>query len=402
MSRSVLDGDTNTGDTDSETRRRGEMTYDYIVIGGGVHGSAASYHLSKSGAAVLMLEAKTIACGASGGVGYRGVRANARDIRELPLMRIAYEIWPGINDELGISPGYQRLGGLELIGHDVLDDASLRDELETRVKVQSAFGIDTRLIDRAALDQLEPGAAASVGGAIYCPDDGVGDHTEVTRGYARAAQKSGADVQEGTAATRIEQTSAGYAVTTSGGEVHVARKQVLVMANSYSRRLLHDSFGVDLPTTLFNPQMTPVRTKSGFAFQHLLGHYSLPFAAKSLGDGSVMLSGGRTGGWDYDNDAGFTRAEIAERSVIDAGSLYPEFEGAEIVLTDASRPDSKCVDDIPIIDTVPGHDGVLFATGWSGHGFAIAPAVATLIAQWCTTGQKPVELEPFAFSRFPN
>lgn len=375
------------------------MEFDHIVIGAGVHGSAASYYLAKSGARVLLLERNQIASGASGGVGYRGVRANNRDIRELPLMAIAYDIWPELNSELSIEPGYQRIGGLELLGEGVLEDPSLRDELETRIAVQSSFGIPTTLLDRAGLDELEPGAASSVAGAVHCPKDGVGDHTQVTRGYAAAAAQLGVDVRENEEVVRIAAVGDHYAATMVGGDVHHGG-QILVTANSYSRTLLRESFGLDLPITRFNPQMTPVRTRTGFTISHLLSHHSLPFAAKTIGDGQVMLSGGRTGEWDYDADTGLSRDETAQMSADDAADLFSEFADAEIVMTDASRADSLCVDGIPIIDTVPSHPGVHFSTGWSGHGFAISPAVGTLVAQWLTTGEKPRELEPFSLERF--
>ena len=67
---------------------------DYVIVGGGIHGCAVAWELATRGADVLLLEAKSIASGASGGLGERGVRANGRDLRELPLMRLAYDIWP--------------------------------------------------------------------------------------------------------------------------------------------------------------------------------------------------------------------------------------------------------------------------------------------------------------------
>ena len=67
---------------------------------------------------------------------------------------------------------------------------------------------------------------------------------------------------------------------------------------------------------------------------------------------------------------------------------------------DASRADSSAVDQIPIIDRVPGHDSVLYATGWSGHGFAIGPAVSEAVAEWLVSGQRPDVLAPFGVARF--
>ncbi len=47
--------------------------------------------------------------------------------------------------------------------------------------MQNQQGITTHLLDRAATLDLEPGVAPQVIGAIYCPDDGVADHTMTTR-----------------------------------------------------------------------------------------------------------------------------------------------------------------------------------------------------------------------------
>src|SRR5215469_8298753 len=91
------------------------MPYDYVIIGAGVYGSAVAWELSRRGATVLVLEAETLACGASGGPGKRGVRACGRDVRELPLMRLAYDLWPRLADAIGEPTGYERIGGLHLI-----------------------------------------------------------------------------------------------------------------------------------------------------------------------------------------------------------------------------------------------------------------------------------------------
>ena len=63
----------------------------------------------------VMAELYGRAGGASGGKGKRGVRANGRDLRELPLMRMAYERWPALQGEIGAPTGYERTGHLQLI-----------------------------------------------------------------------------------------------------------------------------------------------------------------------------------------------------------------------------------------------------------------------------------------------
>ena len=71
---------------------------DFVIVGGGVYGAGVAWELARRGAEVLLVEAQRVASGASGGLGKRGVRANGRDLRELPLMRLAYELWPSFAD----------------------------------------------------------------------------------------------------------------------------------------------------------------------------------------------------------------------------------------------------------------------------------------------------------------
>ena len=54
-----------------------------------------------------------------------------------------------------------------------------------------------------------------------------------------------------------------------------------------------------------------------------------------------------------------------------------------------------------ILGPVSGLDGLYLATGFSGSGFKIAPAVGTCLAELITEGQaKTVDLAPFSLGRF--
>src|SRR5262245_34891695 len=85
-----------------------------VVIGGGIYGTSLAYQLASAGRTVTVLEAGEIACGASGGPGERGVRANGRDLAELPVCAIAQKLWAHYQEKFQGGVGYRRTGGIQV------------------------------------------------------------------------------------------------------------------------------------------------------------------------------------------------------------------------------------------------------------------------------------------------
>lgn len=219
------------------------MRAEFVIVGGGIYGVATAWSLATRGAQVLVLEAQAIGAGASGGPGKRGVRANGRDLRELPLMRLAYELWPTLHETLGAPTGYERIGHLQLYErhHDV-------GYAETRAAVQTALGIPTTHLDAAAARAVEPGLSDRVLGALHAPLDGIADHEATTHAYAAAARRAGATVRGDAAVHQF--LRAGARVTgvrlTTGEDVH-ADRGVLLLVNGGTADLLARTCDVRLP-----------------------------------------------------------------------------------------------------------------------------------------------------------
>jgi sarcosine oxidase, subunit beta len=57
-------------------------------------------------------------------------------------------------------------------------------------------------------------------------------------------------------------------------------------------------------------------------------------------------------------------------------------------------------DNNPILGRTPGLDNLLQMSGFVGHGFMMAPAVAERMAEWMVTGQKDELFSRFNLSRF--
>jgi sarcosine oxidase subunit beta len=369
---------------------------DFVIAGGGVYGCGVAWELARQGGEVLLLEAGAVAGGASGGVGKRGVRANGRDLRELPLMHLAYRRWPELTDEIGAFTGYERLGSLELIERD-------RDYVAAPAIVwaQEQMGTPSRLVETAELHEMEPHLAPQVRAAIFCPKDGVADHTATTLGLASAAQRHGAQILENTALTHLEtQGNRVSAVITSTGERVPVNKALLLLSNYHVVDLLAHQFGAHLPVWKRLPQILVTEPVHPTPVRHLIGHAHRRLAIKAFGDHQVMISGGWLGRWNPRTGRGEVQSDQVAGNMAEAVAVYPCLAGTAIAQTAADRLETDTADHIPIIDRVPGLDNAYFATGWSGHGWAIAPALWPLIANWAMHERYSPLLQPFSYRRF--
>ena len=372
------------------------MRADYVVIGAGVHGASVAWGLAQAKREVLVLEAETVASGASGGPGERGVRANGRDPRELPLLPLAYERWDELARLVGGSTGYRRLGQLELIERE--DDVR---KAEAQAELQRRHGVPTDLLDSAALRRLEPEVSEAVVAATYCPLDGVADHTATTIALTVAARREGAELREHTKATGLR-TRAGavVAVQTASDEVLVGRG-VVIACNTATADLLAP-LGVQVPTFSVLPQVLVTEPVDPPPVHHLIGHAHRALAIKVLPDRRLMITGGRLGAWDERGQRGVVDAAQVAASLADAVATFPCLAGVGLSTTVADRAESVAPDMIPIVDRLPSVSNAYFATGWSGHGWAIAPVVGELLVEWVITGRRPALLAPFALSRFAS
>ncbi len=372
---------------------------DYVIIGGGIYGCAIAWELARRGEDALLLEAHSIASGASGGLGERGVRANGRDLRELPLMRFAYDIWPTLQDDIGGYTGYRRLGHLLLI-----ERAQDLAAAPARVWLQNRCGIESHLLNAAELRALEPNLSEDVIAAIHCPNDGVADHTSTTRAMAAAASRLGARIHERSPAIGL-QLRDGQVVSVNARmdgettEIPVG-KAVVLLSNAHAADIVRAHLDLQLPIWRMWPQVMALAAQMPPPMTRLIGHAHRTLAIKPLPDGRVMISGGWRGRWDATTGRGEPIADQVEGNRAEAVAVYPALANLPVDEVYTDRSEMLCVDGIPVIDTLPGADNMLVGVGWSGHGWAIAPAVAKLMAAWLVSGERPGLLRPFGYGRF--
>lgn len=378
------------------------MQRDHVVVGGGIYGSYLAWELAKADLDVLLIERNQVASESSGGPGKRGVRAGGRDPRELPLARIAYGRWSAIGEELSRDVGYDQVGQLEFIERSVpeIEPTSTRSA-EAQVWLQRQYGIPSELLSAEETANMEPNVSNSVIGAVYTPKDGVIDHTAATRAVADAAKTEGATVLEEESVTSMERSSTGRirtVVTSDGREVETSGT-VSLLTNAGASDFLEATFDTSLPVWNVTPQVILTEPLDEVPFTHLVAHAHRTLAMKPTETRRVMITGGWPAKWGQDQ-RGHPVPDLIEKNVEQAVAVYPALADVTVDEVIADHQESCSIDGIPIIDRVPGIENLFVGTGWTGHGYAIAPAVCELLGQWISSGRRPELLEPFGIDRF--
>jgi sarcosine oxidase, subunit beta len=291
--------------------------------------------------------------------------------------------------------GYRRIGHLQLIERP--DDL---DAARSAVARQRDAGIPTELLSADELRSIEPGVASSVIATVHCPLDGVADHRATTASLMAAARRHGARLLEGTAVSsvRIRGERAVAVGTGEHGPIAV-RRSLLLLCNTGVPDLVAAT-GLSLPVFPVLPQVLLTAPVDPVPVRHLVGHASRPLALKALPGGEVMITGGRLGRRDPGTGRPVVDPGEVEVNRLDAVATFPVLGDVPVVGSSADRAEAASIDLVPVIDRVPGTTNALFATGWSGHGWAIAPAVAELLATWVLDGPRPAALAPFDLRRF--
>jgi sarcosine oxidase subunit beta len=365
---------------------------DVVIVGGGVIGAAAAYHLQKAGVQVLLIEKRGIAAGASG-ASAGGVRQQNRHPAELPIAMRSVPLWETMAEELGYDVEYRQGGNLYLVERE-----EYLSELRAGVEEQRRAGLDVQMVQGEELRELVPLLAPSVLGAGYCPNDGYANPILTTQALALAAQKLGAHMQLGTAVTELlVHNNRIQGVTTT--QTTVSCSAALVAAGAWSRDLLL-RIGVEVPVKPYGLQMMCTEPVSPF-LTPVIGCRGRNLSIKQMPQGQVVIGGGWSGTPDMARDRGWPQYTSIQGSAGDFTAIFPHLRRNLLVRVWVGL-EAMCLDGLPVLGGVSGLDGLLIATGFSGHGFALAPYVGQLVTEMVTTGETSLSLDSLSLERFSS
>lgn len=371
-------------------------TAEVIIIGGGVIGSSIAYHLARRGRQVLVIERSSVAAEptaswASAG----GVRRQGRHPAEAKLAVEAIERWQTLEQELEADLHYRSGGNLLLAESD-----TEAEQLSAFVQQQHEMGFaDVRLVDRKEAHALVPGLNDRVAAGSYSPSDGQADPALTTRAFAAAAaERHGATYWTGTAVSSLRvQRERVVGAQTERGEVQA--EHIVLAAGAWSDDLA-TAIGLRLPIRTRALQMILSTPAPVNILQPVLSAVRRTLSLKQLTNGAFLLGGGWPGDPTPDRQSCVLRPSSVQGNWATACELLPVVSQQGIARAWCGL-EAQSFDDLPFIGTIPGLDGLTIAVGFSGHGFAIAPAVGRCVADQIN-GHIVMELDDLRPSRMPT
>lgn len=371
---------------------------DVVVIGAGITGAAAALELAEAGARVELIERYGPAAMASGWT-LAGVRQSGRHPAELPLAQAAVALWPELADRLGADTFYRRDGNLRLA----------RDEgeigvIRTLVAEQRAAGLELAFLDGPdAVRQVAPALSPEILAASFCPTDGHADPVATVEAFLGAAERAGARLCYGEQVLRLE-TADGRVTAAVTDRRRVSAGAFVAACGLFVNPLLAP-LGADIP--LRRPIVTVVRTRPcPRLLKPVLGVANANMAARQEVSGRLRVTSGAhewTGEMEEADGRPIVRTSARRimETIARVSAVLPALGEAAVESVWGGVLDLT-PDALPVIDHAPGHDNLVVAAGFSGHGFAIGPVTGPLAADLALGRAPRLGLEAFRFDRFPD
>jgi glycine/D-amino acid oxidase-like deaminating enzyme len=415
---------------------------DVAVIGAGVAGTATAFFLAERGVKVLLCDKGRVA-GEQSSRNWGWIRQQGRDWAELPVMMESNRIWRGLaakTGEAGLT--FTQSGSLHLF------------ETEARLKlfeewhdVAKRHQLDTKLLSKAEIATRFPNIRGDWLGASVTESDGRGEPFVAIPALARAARRLGVTVIEECAVRTLDIAAGRVAgVVTEKGRVRCA--QAVLAGGAWSTYFAANA-GIDLPqlavrSTVARTEPWPssymlntntpglaIRRRadggytvsSGVLAEHYLGPRSFKYFAKylnllKLSARDVRLHLGAPKGypgawstprrWSADEVSPFERMRVLNPAPNPAAvrdiearlpRRFPELKGVKLAEAWAGMIDVT-PDAVPTLGEDDKIKGLYIATGLSGHGFGIGPAVGRIMADLVSGRPTGHDLTRFRPQRF--
>lgn len=379
--------------------------FDVAIIGGGIMGAAAACEAARKGARVALVDQSYLPNPRAASTDHSKVfRFAYPDPLYARMAAEALGLWGELQRETGATLLTQT--GLLMLGQS-------RPSVETETyEILRALGVEALMLGREeAAERFPQFNPESFSYAVFDPTGGILHAESCVRALVELARKRGAEVFENKEASGIKSGGRGGAleIVCAGGEA-VACRRLLVASGPWTRRLMPELSGV-LTTTrqdtlYFEPRESPTAREPRAAdfgigsfpifISFDTGFYGFPIHHA----GAMKIANHNKGEPAGPESLG---EPVGEASVSECRDFFsrhiPGLARAHVRATRVCLYNNTPDDDF-IIDWHPGVEGVLIATGFSGHGFKFGPVIGRICAELLLSGRAPSDIDRFSLKRF--
>jgi len=361
-----------------------------VIIGGGIMGLALAHNLGvRKETDVVVLEKGYLCAGASGRNG-GGVRMQWGTPTNIELAKRSIELMKHFARETGINI-WLRQGGYLFLAKS----QEVAEQLKRSAALHHQHGVHTELLSPDAAREIVPQLAMKdIRLCAFHRDDGVIFPWPFLWGYAKSCAKRKIRIETFTEVTGFEISDHRIRkVRTDRGEIRC--DTVILAAGAWSPEVARLA-SVDLPnqpkrheilsTEPLKPFVGPLVTvlDTGLYFSQsmrgeVVGGIGDPQERPGLKMGSTFRFLSR-----------FASALLEQMPILGSVKVLRQWAGCYDVTPDNS----------PILGRTPGLPNLLQMSGFVGHGFMMAPAVAERMAEWMVRDNKDDLFTRFNLSRF--
>lgn len=375
--------------------------YHAVIIGGGIVGASAAYHLAKSGAKTLLLDRRDKGRATDAGAGILSAETSGASLPPswfpFALEAVGYytPLVAQLESEGAGDTGYAVTGELIVaVDEDELDAyAEKKRVIDER---QRARGLpsadDLHEVSPAEARELFP-ALGQVRKALYFTGAARVDGRLLAAALLKGGERSGlANRAEGADALVLEN---GRVTGVRVGSETISADQVIIAGGAWSV-----AFGAQLGAQIpVEPQRGQIihlslpETDTGKwpivdAFH---GHYMVAWADSRVVVGATREVG--SGFVPYTSAAGVHEV-LGEAMRVAPGLSIGQIADIRVGL----RP--RTADNLPVMGEIPGVDGLYLATGHGANGLQLGPFSGKLAAEWALGVESGVDISAFSIMRF--
>ncbi|MBV8601777.1 MAG: FAD-binding oxidoreductase [Candidatus Eremiobacteraeota bacterium] len=366
-----------------------------LIVGAGIVGCCTAYRLAQQGVGDVVIIDKADAASGPTGRSSGIIRQFYTDPTLVQMARQGLHEYAASLKTFGHDAGFVRTGWLLTV--DARSEPIARKGLD----VQRPLGVPSRWLSVDEMRALVPEiAVGDLVGGIYEDDSGYGDPPGAATAFLSAARELGVSYHPHTAVARFVRRGDRIAgVETANGTI-VEAELIFNCAGSWVPQLLAP-LGYATPVSTSRHQIVTLRERPRPKRPIVSDPVNLVYIRPEGNDLTLIGSNDPADSLDHvDVERCPEYAEDAkiETMVTNASRRLPQLEHAGIA-HDWSGVYDVSTDGFPILGKLPGLDGIVIATGLSGHGFKLAPAIAEILSSYLSATVDP-RAHLFRWTRF--